>query len=219
MIDLRNSTSWHLRVIDFTMMRGHIDNLSFWGLLTTCSYIRALIFGVFWVSVILAVVGGAVASAAMTMILTGILMVETSSWNVFIAFDTASHILMGVFAGSYALPGAIFVAVGVALWLLAFGAAVTVCLMLTYSVVSKIWGAISDAKYARDLAKLEQLGKNPKSAKKVGVISKMKASSTYQILHSVLNKYCVPITTSRSTQKEREAEWEKRWANISELSD
>lgn len=219
MIDLRDSTSWHLRVIDFTMMRGHIDNLSFWGRLTTCSYIRALIFGVFWVSVILAAVGGAAASAAMTMILMGILMVESSSWNVFIAFDTATDILMEVFAGSYALPGAMFVAVGAVFWLLAFAAAVTGCLMLTYWVVSTIWGAISDAKYARDLAKLEQLGKNPESAKKVGVISKMKASSTYQILHSVLNKYCVPIRTSRSTQQEREAEWEKRWANISELSD
>lgn len=221
MIDLRDSTSWHLRVIDFTMMRGHVDNLSFWGRLTTCSYIRALIFGALWVSAILATVGAAAAAATMLVILMGVLMIESSTWtwNIFVAFDSATDALIDVFGASYGLPGAIFVAVGAVFWLMVFAVTVTGAVMLIYLITSKIWVVLSDAKYARDRAKLEQIGKNPQSAQKPSAMSKIKESSTYQILHSALHKYCVPIRTSRSTQQEREAEWEKRWAIITESRD
>lgn len=173
MIDLSNSKSWHLQVLEF-FDGWHSDaiRLSYLERLTTCSY--------FWLVakslvalVMLSVACFTVASSVtIHLVLTGMLYTN----DILVSLRTANVVLLQHFGEQFGIVGAIYGGLGYFILFL------SVSIILSFAMLMLIiW--LNDL-----LSKIKQ-----NDFQQVTLKKRIENSSTYKILHSIFNKYCVSV--------------------------
>lgn len=184
MIDLSKSDSWHLKILKFTdNFVGWYDDandLSHLGRLTTCSYFWLVLKSLVFLAVLSALCLVVVSSSTIHLVLTGMLY----TGDFISAFNEANNVLYQHFGEQFGAVGGTYIFIGdfalfsifVIVAVLIMGLATFVLNLLATFVLNPLFSGIKQ-----------------KDFKQITLKKQFKNSSTYKILHSVLNKYCVPV--------------------------